>query len=72
MSRRDRIVGRLRRDRMTLTTHQGLTMEGVLVEADEKSFLLMDAASVGPGGEKTRADGVIVLPRSDVAYIQKV
>lgn len=71
MSRRDRIVARMRRDRISVTSHQGLTVEGVLVEADDKSLLLMDAAQVNPGGEKTAADGVVVIPRGDVAYIQK-
>lgn len=71
MSRRDRIVSRMRRERLSVTTHQHLTVEGVLIEADEKSLLLLDAAQVAAGGEKTPADGVVVIPRSDVAYIQK-
>lgn len=71
MSRRDRIVAQMRRDRISITTHKGLTIEGVLLEADEKSLLLTDAAEVGAGGEKTPADGQVVIPRCDVAYIQK-
>lgn len=71
MSRRDRIVSRLLRDRLTITSKQGLTIEGVLIEADDKSLLLMDAAQISPGGEKTPADGTLVIPRGDVAYIQK-
>lgn len=71
MSRRDRIVARLLRDRLTITTKQGLTVEGVLIEADERSLLLLDAAEVRAGGEKTPADGTLVIPRGDVAYIQK-
>lgn len=71
MSRRDRIVSRHLRDRLVVTTKDGLTVEGVLVEADDKSLLLLDAAQVQAGGEKVPADGTLIIPRGDVAYIQK-
>lgn len=71
MSRRDRIVQQMRRFSINVTTTSGATFSGVLLEADERSLLLTQAAQVSPDGTRIPADGQIVVPRADVAYIQQ-
>lgn len=71
MGRRDRIVRGLLRTRFLITTKGGATWDAVLMEADESSLMLFDAAMVHPDGSRTPADGQVFVPRSDVAYMQR-
>lgn len=69
--RTDRIVKRLMRTKFLVTTKDGQTWEGVLMDADPSTFLLVEAALVAGDGTRTAADGQILISRSDVAYMQR-
>jgi hypothetical protein len=70
-ARPDRILRALVRQRFLLTTHQGQTWDGVVMEVDERSIVLREASTVSVGGEKVAADGEVLIPRGDVAYMQR-
>jgi len=67
----DRILQRLVRTRFLVATRTGATWDGVLMEADERSVVLRDAKVIGTDGTETPADGEVLIPRGDVAYMQR-
>lgn len=71
MRRPDRIVQGLLRHRFLVTSVHGSTWDGVLMEADPMTLVLRDATVIGTDGTKTKADGEILIPRADVAYMQR-
>jgi hypothetical protein len=71
MARPDRVVRSHLRTRFLITTHQNKTWDAVLMDADERSLLLADTELVNADGTRTKADGQVFLPRSDVAYMQR-
>lgn len=71
-SRRDRIVRSHLRYRLVVTTHEDATWDGVLMDADDGFLVLRDVEAVQKDGTRVSADGEVLIPRTDVAYIQHV
>ena len=71
MLRRDRIIRQVLREKFILTMKSGEAFEGLLVEADEKSFRLANAAGVD-GTKRLTVDGELFVPRAEVLYMQRV
>lgn len=67
----DRIVANLVRQRFVVTLKSGETFDGVLTEADTHTLLLLSATSVAPGRDPIPVDGVLILSRADIAYMQR-
>lgn len=71
-SRRDRIMRSHLRYRLVVTTHEDATWDGVLMDADDYCLVLRDVQAVQKDGSRVPADGEVLIPRSDVAYVQHV
>lgn len=71
-SRRDRVVRTLVRYRLVVTTHEDATWDGVLLDADDQMLVLREVEAVQKDGKRVPADGEVLIPRADVAYIQHV
>jgi hypothetical protein len=71
-SRRDRIVRAYLRYRLVVTTHDDATWDGLLMDADDQTLVLRDVQAVQKDGTRVPADGEVLIPRSDVAYVQHV
>jgi hypothetical protein len=74
VARRDRLVREALRDRYIVTLKSGATFDGLLWDADEATFVLVDADSVAVSQRgdtlRTPVDGSLYLSRSDVDYMQ--
>lgn len=70
MLRRDRLVRQALRDRFVATMRGGETFDGLLVDADAKTFRMTDAFAVD-GRNRVSVDGELFLPRSEVLYLQR-
>jgi hypothetical protein len=66
------VVSRLRH-RLVVTLKSGDSFDGLLVEADERVWVLRSASAVGEGDNRTDLpiDGEIILMTADIAYAQK-
>lgn len=71
MTRRDRIVRGFLRHRLLVTTHDERTWEGLVMDVDERTVVLREAVAVTADG-RVPADGEVLLPRVDVAYMQAI
>lgn len=71
MGRRDRLVRQALRERFVATLKGGESFEGLLVDADEKTFRMADAWALD-GKNRVSVDGELFLSRVDVLYLQKV
>lgn len=71
MPRRDRLVRDLVRDRLIFTLSSGETFEGLLLDADDTTFVLGDAAQLSADNSRVPVDGQLYLPRLDVIYVQR-
>lgn len=71
-SRRDRIVRGHLRYRLVITTHDGATWDGIVMDVDDRMIVLREAIAVQKDGNRVPADGEVLLPREDVAYMQRV
>lgn len=67
---RDRLVRRALRERFVVTMQSGSTFEGLLLDADENTVTMADAFALN-GTSRVAVDGVLYLPRFDVAYMQR-
>ncbi len=67
---RDTIVRRALRERFVFTIKTGETFDGLLVDADEKTYRLADAWAID-GKNRVKVDGELFLPRSEVSYLQR-
>ena len=67
---RDRLIRKTLRTRFLVTLRSGETFEGLLLEADERTVVLVDAFGVD-GSSRVKVDGSLYLPRGEVAYMQK-
>jgi hypothetical protein len=67
---RDTIVRRALRERFVVTLRTGESFDGLLVDADEKTFRLADAWAVD-GKNRVKVDGELFLPRTEVTYLQR-
>lgn len=68
--RRDRIIRGYLRHRLLVTTHEDLTWEGVVMDIDTHTVSLWKAVAISADGKRVPADGEVLLPRTDVAYMQ--
>lgn len=61
------------RSRVIVTLHSGESFAGVLVEADERAWVLREATAVGVGerGSDLLVDGEIVVLTENVAFAQR-
>lgn len=69
---RERIIRGYLRHRLVVTMHDGATWEGVVMDADARLFVLRDAVAIDAEGKRVPADGEVLLPRDEVAYLQAV
>ena len=69
MARADRLVRGVLRERFVVTLRSGETFDGLLVDADAKTFRLVSAWAVD-GKNRVSVDGELFLPRDQVVYMQ--
>lgn len=55
-----------------VTTHQGESIRGVVLESTEAYIELGEAAHLSSGGTQVNARGKMRIPRANVAYVQEV
>ena len=67
---RDKLIRRSLRERFIATLRGGETFDGLLVEADEKTFRMVDVFATD-GKQRAKVDGELFLPRADVIYLQR-
>lgn len=67
---RDRLVRKSLRERFVATLKDGASFDGLLVDADVKTFRFVDAWALD-GRNRVKVDGELFLPRSEVSYLQK-
>lgn len=72
MARADRLVRSVLRERFVVTLRSGETFDGLLVDADVKTFRMANASAVDGKGAKAPVDGELFVPRDQVAYFQRV
>ena len=70
MARTDRLIRRFLRERFIVTMTDGSTFDGLLLEVDDNTLLLVDAFALD-GQTRVSVDGDLYLPRFDVAYMQR-
>lgn len=70
MARADRLVRGVLRERFVVTLRSGETFDGLLVDADAKTFRLVSAWAVD-GKNRVSVDGELFLPRDQVVYMQR-
>lgn len=70
MTRRDRLIQRSFRERFVVTMNNGESFEGLLLDADEKTAVLVDGFALN-GQSRLVVDGHLYLPRAEIAYMQK-
>jgi len=68
--RPDRLVSGLYVRRLVVTTKAGEAFEGLLVGSDDRSVVLRQAVALGDDGGRLPIDGELLIPRSEVAYMQ--
>lgn len=67
----DRLLKRLIRERFLVTLANGEGFDGLLVELDERTIRLANAAQVSKTS-RVEVDGDLYIPRADVLYLQKL
>ncbi len=68
--RRDRLLRELLRERFVVTLKSGETFDGLLDRWDDRHLSLIDAYAVTTT-QRNAVDGVLYLPRAEVAYMQR-
>jgi hypothetical protein len=69
----DRLLKTALRERfvVTLRDEQDSAFEGLLVDVDARTLVLVDAVQISRGGAKVGVDGALYLERSRVEYLQR-
>lgn len=70
MGRSDKLIRQHLRERFVVTLRSGESFDGLLVDADEKTYRMVDAFAVD-GKNRVSVDGELFLPRGEVLYLQK-
>lgn len=70
MGRSDKLIRQHLRERFVVTLRGGESFDGLLVDADEKTYRMVDAFAVD-GKNRVSVDGELFLPRGEVLYLQK-
>ncbi len=68
--RRDRLLRDLLRERFVVTLKSGETFDGLLDQWDDAHMSFIDAYAVTTT-RRNSVDGVLYLPRAEVAYMQR-
>lgn len=68
---RDRLMRDALRSRFVVTLLDGQTFEGLLVEADERTLVLVQGAALGEKGVRQPVDGALYVERTRLAYLQR-
>jgi len=68
--RPDRLVNDLYVRRLVVTTKTGEAFEGLLVGSDDRSVVLRQAVALGDDGARLPVDGELLIPRSELVYMQ--
>lgn len=71
MRRPDRVLRQHLRSRFLITTLSGQSWDGVVLDLDESSLVLVDVESVDTDGQRSTAAGQIIIRRADIAYMQR-
>lgn len=69
---RERIIRGYLRHRLVVTMHDGATWDGVVMDVDSRTVVLRNAEAIGANDVRTPADGEVLLPRDEVAFMQAV
>lgn len=67
----DRLLGALYVEKVLVTRNSGEAFLGVLADLDDRMLLLREAQAIDSDGQRRVVDGELLIPRADVAYIQK-
>lgn len=70
MGRRDKLIRQHLRERFVVTLRSGESFDGLLVDADEKTFRFVDAFAID-GKNRVGVDGELFIPRDESLYLQK-
>lgn len=70
MLKRDKLVRQALRERFVASLRGGESFEGLLLDADEKTFRFVDSFALD-GKNRAPVDGDLYIPRSEVLYLQK-
>lgn len=70
MGGRDRLIRQTLRERFVVTMKSGATFEGLLLDADDRTVVLVESFALDENG-RHRVDGSMYLARSDVDYMQR-
>ena len=70
MSRRDRLIRQVLRERFVVTLVGGESFDGLLMDIDDQTIQLVDAFALD-GNSRVSVDGTVYLRRSEVSYMQK-
>lgn len=71
MLKRDRLVRQVLKERFVVTLRDGSSFDGLLLDADEKTFRFGDAQAIDARSARARVDGELFIPRAEVLYLQK-
>lgn len=67
----DRLFEDLVAQRVVVSLNNGDGFAGVLVDRDARSLKLADAVGVSAKGERATVDGITLVPRAEVRYVQR-
>lgn len=67
---RDKLIRQHLRERFVVTLRDGETFEGLLVEADDRTFRFVNAFALD-GKNRVAVDGELFIPRDESLYLQK-
>lgn len=68
---RDRLLKARLRDVFVFTMLDGSAWRGLLYAADEKTLAIREAERLTPDAPGTPVDGELLLPRDQLAYMQR-
>lgn len=66
-----RLIRELERRRVVISTIDGETFEGILLDADDGHLVMVDASQLTAAGDRIGIDGQLWLPTDRVAYLQR-
>lgn len=70
--RADRLLRGVLRERFVVTLATGETFDGLLDEHDTAYLTFVDAHALVSGQPAVPVDGALYLPRSNIAYMQRI
>lgn len=58
------------RKQVIVTLKDGAAFAGILFDVDPELVILRNTASISDHGERVPVDGEVILPRTEIAFIQ--